>query len=594
MKFPLISAILTAAFLNLLNTQAEEHLGPPVYLAALYEIGGNAVLHWKYNIARPEFVEVKVTDFGGAEIARVRRPLRRTDVTGKTGPFRLVPLLADGRAGTEVDVPVGPTSSLASRETSPKTPAGITPKEVPLDPAPAISRIGIKQWDGRAEFVNLASGKVFHPIGINYVPLRYADHAAFEAATSAGDGFYDPLEAESVLRLLRKNGYNTVRVFLTGRTAKNPGLSGEADTVGIYTPYLDNLADFLQRASENGIYVIPNFGDADLPQNKFFLEKLGHKNGTENLFREPGLVAFREMVASTLGYLKAKNPDLLKAILGVQFNNEASAKLTRWPFSESGPVTTANGKTYDMSVPADRVRCYEDGLIFFYQQMCAAVKEVDRNLLTCEGVFVAAAVGRDHRLGAETFKPENLAKGFDWEKSTGLRVPPSLTVLAASPLDFVDIHLYPAGPLADFHRDVAGLLDSSRYKDALALGLGSKKPVILGEFGAFKIHVKNDTSDGMAGAMRRWSETRRLACENFGFVGYLGWSLETFEQVDIFQALAFDPGFLRRFREEYTWPGKAAISAPNSSAAAKSPLVLTEVPPTGAAKGFLIPQALTR
>lgn len=593
MKFLLPPALLLAAFLSPMNTYAEEHLGPPVYLAAVHEVDGKVVLHWKYNIARPEFVEVKVTDAQGREVARVSRPGRQTDVTGKTGPFQLIPLKSDGTSGPEAVAPVGPVPALAWWQSLLGQSDGVSPKEVPMDPVPPISRIGIRPLAGRAEFVKLATGEVFHPVGMNYVPLRHGDHAAFEAATSVDVGFYDPLEAESVLRLLRQNGYNTVRVFLAGRRAENPGLSGEAETVGLYAPYLDNLADFLQRASANGIHVIMNFADVDLPRNDYFLEKLGPKKGTENLFHEAGVLAFREMVASTLGYLKAKNPDLLKAILGVQFNNEVDAKLTQWPFTESGPVTTANGKTYDMSVPEDRLRCYEDALTFYYQQLCAAVKEVDKDLLTCEGIFVAAAVGRDHRLGAATFDSENLAKGFEWEKKAGLRVPPPLTILTESPLDFVDVHLYPPGSLATFTEQVEDLLESSLYRKAVAAGLGSKKPVILGEFGAFKKHVEADTKDGITGGVNRWKKVRDLACGKYGFVGYLGWSLETFDQTDIFQAMAMGPDFLRTLRGEFSFPDKPFDVAPDPSAAAKNPPVFNEVAPTGPGQGFLVPQKLT-
>jgi len=593
MKFPLMSVVLFAATVTLTTTRAEErHLGPPVYLAALHELEGRAVLHWKYNIARPEFVEVKVADSEGREVARVRRPARQVDVTGRTGPFRLIPLQADGSFDTEVVVPVGAIPFLVWLKKTLKISDAVSPAELPLPPVPAISRIGIRRRDGRAEFVELATGKVFHPAGMNYVPLRHGDHAAFEAATSVGKGFYDPLEAESMLRLLSENGYNTVRVFLAGRKPENPGLSGEHDTGGLYSPYLDNLADFLKRSAANGIHVIFNFCDVDLPRNRYFRDRLNGKDDSENLFCAEGVLACREMVASTLAYLKAKNPDLLKTILGVQFNNEIYAKLSRWPFNEKGPVTTANGKTYDMSVPAERARCYEEGLEYYYRQVCAAVKDVDPALLTCDSVFVAAAIGRDHRQGAAAFDLDHVAKGFEWDTELGSRVPPSLVVLARSPLDFVDVHLYPAGKLSHYEQEVEDLLESSRFRDAVAEGLCSEKPVILGEFGAFKAQVKNDTDDGLSGGMRRWSEIRRLACGKFGFVGYLGWSLETFAQTDIFQALAFGPDFLRKFRGEFSWPVTGPDASPDPKAAAKIPLVLSPVPPTGRANGFLVPQKL--
>jgi len=559
----------------------EEHLGPAVYLAAVHDVDGKSVLHWKYNIARPEFIEVKVLDGKKQDIALIKRPVRRVDVTGQAGPFSLFPMRADGTHAELVGVPL--VSADQSAEGNDTT----------VVPALPASRIGITHKDGKAQFVHLATGTIFNPVGMNYVPLRN-DHAAFEAATRTTEAFYDGLEAETVLRMLSSNGYNTVRVFFSGRSVANPGMSGDSDTQGLYIPYLDNLADFLKRAASNGIYVIINFSDMELPQNDYFREKVAPKKGTENIFHEAGLVAFREMIASSVGYLKAKNPDLLNTILGISFNNEAYAKLTQWPFTATGLVTTANGKTYDMTVPADRLRCYEEGLAFYYEQLCDAVDSVDKKLLTCEGIFVAAAVGRDHRLGPTTLDPANLKKGFEWEHGAGLRMPPPLTLLTKAPLDFVDVHLYPAGPLANFENEVEDLLGSSLFNDAVALGLGSKKPVILGEFGAFKMHVAADTKDGIVGGRKRWSAVRDLACGKFGFVGYLGWSLETFEQTDIHQALAFGPDFLTDFRMEFQWPKTAPLQNPDPSALIRTPIELNHVEPTGTGKGFLIPQKLTR
>ena len=547
------------------NNLSPADFGPPVYLAALHEIAGRVMLHWKYNVSRPEFVTVSVLDSAGVELVNVRRPDRQVDVTGKNGPFRLLPLTADGRAGEEV------------------VSAGL-----PLAPVPSFSRVGIKTLAGRAEFVELATGRIFHPMGMNYIPLRYGDHAAFEAATSFGPGFYDPLDAEAMLSLLRKDGYNTVRVFLApGRNPKNRGMSGERDTVGIYIPYLDNLADFLKRSAGDGIHVIFNFGDVNLPVNDYFRKKSGEAGDNKIIFTAKGVFAYQEMVSSTLAYLKAKNPDLLKVILAVQFNNEVHAQLVHWPFNAAGSVTTANGKTYDMTKPVERYRCYEDGLLFYYQQVCAAVKEVDPALLTCDSVFVAAAVGRNYTSGNDVFDPDKIADGFGWEKEAGLRVPPSLDLLARSPLDFVDIHLYPSGALTNFDEEIGDLLASSQYREAIASGLCSTKPIILGEFGAFKKDVKNDAGDYLINGARRWRKVRNVACGQYGFVGYLGWAFDTFEQTNIFQAEAFGPGFLKAFREEYSWPACGQVAKAVPGAVAKNPMTLKQVAPTGSGRGFL-------
>ena len=43
------------ALLPLATAMAQNPLGPTVYLADLHEVGEGTILHWKANIARPEF-----------------------------------------------------------------------------------------------------------------------------------------------------------------------------------------------------------------------------------------------------------------------------------------------------------------------------------------------------------------------------------------------------------------------------------------------------------------------------------------------------------------------------------------------------------
>jgi hypothetical protein len=545
--------------------------GPVLYLADVHDQPSGPVLHWKYNIAQSAYTTVRVLDGAGQEVAIVSRPTRQVAIAGRTGPFSLEPRRADGTAGEAATVEVG----------------------VPLPAVPAISRIGIRQVDGRAEFVQLATGVTFNPAGMNYIPLRNGDHATFDAATRLTEAFYDPLEAEATLRLLRRTGYNTVRVFLAGRSKENPGLAGEATTLGVYTPYLDNVADFLRRAAFHGIHVIFNFCDIDLPNNGYFRQRAEGRWGYGvNVLSPGGLAAYCEMVASTLDYLKKKNPDLLKIVLGVQFNNEISTKLKAWPFSEKGPVTLANGQTYDMTRLDHRARAYEEGLTYFYQQVCAVVKSIDPNLLTTEGLFVAGAVGRDHREGERAFETSNLKKGFGWEEGI-CRLPPPLRILARSPLDFVDIHLYPEKARKDFPAEIDNLLETSLFREAVGLGLISQKPVILGEFGGFKKHLNMPGAPGLAEAVKRWEEIRRIALER-GMVGYLGWSLETFLQTDIYQAMAMGPTFLADYRAGDPFlKTPAPVPPATHSATAANPITLLKVAPTGADQGYLVPWKLS-
>ncbi len=75
--------------------------------------------------------------------------------------------------------------------------------------------------------------------GFNYFPLRGGDHATFDAATRTTTVYYDPQRAERMFTALEANGFNTVRVFIIGRSpAINPGIAGDPDTQGLNQPYM--------------------------------------------------------------------------------------------------------------------------------------------------------------------------------------------------------------------------------------------------------------------------------------------------------------------------------------------------------------------
>ena len=227
-----------------------------------------------------------------------------------------------------------------------------------------MGRIGIRAEKGLAVLYNKGTGKRFYPRGFDYIRARFDYHSTFAATSSEGAGDYEPYTAESMFRTLAHYGYNSVRVFVCGRSP-TPNPAGDPDTQGVYAPYLDNLADFLARAAKYGIYTIFNFGDGYLPDNRYFQTRTdGNISPNTAILTRRGLEGKMEYIGSTLNYLKLKNPGLLKAILGVEFDNEVAYSLDKWPFNEAGKVTTANGKSYDMSDLADRTACGEDGCAF--------------------------------------------------------------------------------------------------------------------------------------------------------------------------------------------------------------------------------------
>lgn len=443
---------------------------------------------------------------------------------------------------------------------------------------PAIYLVDCVEVNGKAVLYQRANGKRFYPIGYNYVQLR-PDHSNFQAATSTTEADYDPAEAESVCRLLARHKCNTVRVFLAGRHAQvTPGIAGEPKTKGLYTPYLDNLADFLERAGRHGIYVIFNFCDNNLPNNAYFRDRsAGGLKGNPVILSKDGMEAQMEQVASTLTYIKRKNPALLRTILGVQFSNEMAYHLNCWPFDQEGPVTIANGKTYDMANATQRAACAREGWLHYYRVMHDLVKKIDPQLLTCEGIFVARAVGRDYREG----NPYELGASRD------KRCPVSIALLASTPLDFIDVHLYITGPFERIAKDVTEAMESSLWSNAVQNhNLLKRKPLILGEFGAFHAHNPDFES-----AAKRITATRDAACPKY-FTGYLAWTLDTFNQPGIYHALA-DETFAQTLPTVPWAEHSPLLSKPASADHARAvPLKLKDVQPTGPAHGFLIPQRL--
>ena len=99
--------------------------------------------------------------------------------------------------------------------------ASVAAAQAQLQP---LERIGIRASEDGARFVLQESGDPFFVKGFNYVRLRIAEsgtgggHATFDADTKNTKAHYDPKRAEAMFSALSKAGYNTVRVFIVGRS----------------------------------------------------------------------------------------------------------------------------------------------------------------------------------------------------------------------------------------------------------------------------------------------------------------------------------------------------------------------------------------
>ena len=120
----------------------------------------------------------------------------------------------------------------------------------------------------------------------------------------------------------------------------------------------------------------------------------------------------------------------------------------------SGMVTAADGETYDMADPQQRSDMVESNVRRGTRRARAAIRRIDPGALVTMGFFAR----------------------FEGDS----RVVPSRAMLEASALDFVDLHLYPS---LDH--------DLETQVDAIGLSEAVDKPVVMGEFGAFRVAYAN-------------------------------------------------------------------------------------------------------
>lgn len=392
-----------------------------------------------------------------------------------------------------------------------------------------LERIGIRTGENEAQFILKTSGRPFFPNGFNYIRLRAAegetdgDHSTFDAETKTTKGCYDAERAEQMFVALNKAGYNTVRVFIIGRSSFNPGIAGNFEsTKELYEPYMLNVLDFLRRATRHGIRVLPTFGDGDMPQNAYYRDRFNVSNYNAFYLTKSGIAARVEHIVTFLMYIKDKEPELLPTLLGVECQNELYLHADEEPFTQTnGMFSAANGKSYDLSQTVQRQALMDEGIRFYHQRIVDAVKAVDNEILVAEGVFVPRAVGK-----AEPSTYAGLWPG----KTKDERYPPTLTSIGDGALDFLDVHFYRSNPGESVDQAFQRNMQSTGFFTPELAEIHKEKPIIMGEFGAFDF-VEKTFKETVTSMVR----VRDLALkENMN--GMLYWTYDCFEQARLYHA----------------------------------------------------------
>ena len=375
---------------------------------------------------------------------------------------------------------------------------------LPQEAAP-MDRIAVR--NGR--FVLPATGQEFKPRGFNYIRLRPSWHGTFSPKS------YDGPRADAMLADLEHNGFNLTRVFIDHTAGEGVVATRDADRLS--PDFMANVADFLRRAARHGIRVVPAL--IHLPQCARYQALAANPpqgiGGLNALYlHKGGIDAKARYAADFVKTLRDADPALLPAVFAYELDNETHLAATSPPFSlTKGTVTPADGATYDCASEAGLQRMADENLKLWANTCADAIRRVDPQALVSTNVFTFRAVGRSG--------PGRLRRDHTRDR----RFPARPLALAHTRLDYLDIHFYPFDNQT-LDRDLASIEWDQLEAACTARG----KPLIMGEFGAFK--GPYPTPPQAAAAMA--AHLRRVL--GLGFLGYLYWTYDCDEQERLWNA----------------------------------------------------------
>ncbi|HOK10432.1 MAG TPA: hypothetical protein PLT82_12360 [Candidatus Hydrogenedens sp.] len=332
-----------------------------------------------------------------------------------------------------------------------------------------LPRIKIKEIKGKKVFVYGTNDKTFVPRGFNHVVLEHRSsgwHVLFNT------NVYNPDEAESTLRKIAESGGNTVRLWVWG-TQNEYGFLSQKEGEILNNQYMDNVIDFLQRATKYNIYLIPildeypRFGNFEKQLQQLHLESTYDDEHVTKYNRQFFWLSYIRakaiVIQKFIQYIKEREPSLLSTILAWSLQNEVYVKCSDGPFKEyNGEVLLPDGSKGSLATTETRQEVYDRTILFWANELSKAVKSVDSEALVTVGMWTSDSAGREPVSGV-------VPDGKD------PRFPPRPSVLGSeqSLLDFIDIHIYPWDKTSkvNLHCHEHGLV---------------KKPVIVGEYGVFQ------------------------------------------------------------------------------------------------------------
>lgn len=356
------------------------------------------------------------------------------------------------------------------------------------DSTTSPGRIGIRVVNGEGEFFNTVTDETFVPRGVNYIGWQATREGVRDRLLDTAH--YDAATIRAEFRRLSEAGYNTVRIFFDACN-KGPTCIGKTGTTGLNPDYVANVAEVIQIAADEGIYLV--LTSNDLPDDGGYWEFSnlganaqfeGYRNA--HYLTRPGIKSAELYWRDFMELLMSFDPPT-EAILGWSILNEQWFFKQQPPLSlNSGTVTTANDQTYDLGDPDQKRAMLVDGVVHYIDVTSAVIRAHDPGTLVTMGFF------------APQF-PNETVIGGDWYVDTE-------PLLARAALDFFDFHAYPGTDLT-----------VAEHAENFGMPQYPHIPVIMGEVGAFR-HLY-DSADLAAITLQEWIAA---SCEA-GFDGWLVW-----------------------------------------------------------------------
>lgn len=468
------------------------------------EEDGKRLLHWEYKSDFTEYKGVRITS-GKKTVAEVTFPCNSYELGDgeKYSQYYLIPVGIDGDGDRQLVRAKDDRSEQYAEN---------------------VKRIEIRESEDGAYFVYAGTDEKWIMNGTNYVGIRYGDHSTFEPASKYFPGYYDPLTIDSMMCQMKEHGYNCLRVFvLGGRREGNPGLAGDrsTNTPDLCGPYMDNVVDMLRRAHKYGIYILVNFTENEMINNKYWSKLARNASGQSILFSESGLEAKAEYLKLFLEYIKERDPKAMDSLMALSMQNEFVFWPGQQPFSKkSGDYKFLDGKTYDMADYTDRRALANAAINNYYATMKKAIREVVPEMLVCEGTFTNRGVHLDVN------DPDvwGLSRDIGAE-----RYPMTIPEMLSTDLDFLDVHVYRYGSAGDAQKIFEDNMSSMKFYDDETKELLKKKPLVMGEYGANKF----DSDEASVEAGMAFLKGLQNAAMDAGFSGSLLWTHDSFMQTGI-------------------------------------------------------------